>query len=194
MVVSKPPHSLSATGLDLPAKNAELERIVSRAALDLHGGENNASSEGRDGGAAFNVKIPTDTTNLPTTSKPAKPTADTKNAKASVLLVEDHLDTIKVMAKILRMLGYEVQTAGTVAEALAASKAAKFDLLISDLGLPDGSGTDVLKQIGPVRAIALSGYGMESDVKHSLAAGFLQHLTKPIKLHDLTAAINEVMG
>jgi CheY-like chemotaxis protein len=119
-----------------------------------------------------------------------------------VLLVDDHADTAQVLARLLRSLGYHVTTASSVAEALSAAEAARtatppkpFDLLVCDLGLPDGSGLDIVQQLKlkqPIKSIALSGFGMEDDVRRSLEAGFDQHLTKPVDLDVLDAVIREL--
>jgi CheY-like chemotaxis protein len=112
-----------------------------------------------------------------------------------VLVVEDHAPTLTVMTKLLRSLGHRVTGATTVAAATAAARQDGFDLIISDLGLPDGSGLDVMRQVRERyagRAIALTGYGMESDVAASREAGFTEHLTKPVDLAALEAAIRRV--
>ena len=87
--------------------------------------------------------------------------------------------------------------ATTCAEALAAARPNAFDLIVSDLGLPDGSGLDLvgpLSQVTKAPAIALSGYGMPDDARKSLAAGFLVHLTKPIAVERLWATIDGILA
>ena len=113
-----------------------------------------------------------------------------------ILLVEDHADTAEAMSELLQALGHQVTVAGSVAGGLAAAErhAGRLDLVLSDLGLPDGSGVDLMQELHHrygVRGIALSGYGMEEDVRRSLEAGFDRHLTKPINLQALQAAIQE---
>ncbi len=86
-------------------------------------------------------------------------------------------------------------TAGRVSEAVAAASATKFDLLISDIGLPDGSGCDLVarvQKLQPIPAIALSGFGMDADVRRSLDAGFAAHLTKPVSLDRLKDLIGQL--
>jgi CheY-like chemotaxis protein len=88
-----------------------------------------------------------------------------------------------------------VQTAGSVAEALKAAEGADFDVLVSDLGLPDGTGCELMRQIRdrhPLRGIAMSGYGMEEDVRRSREAGFSEHLVKPVDIASLERAILNV--
>ena len=120
-----------------------------------------------------------------------------------ILLVEDHTDTAEALAALLEGLGYRVTVAATVAGALsAAGDAAEtadgtIDLVISDLGLPDGSGLDLMRELsGRYRlpGIALSGYGMEEDLRKSQEAGFARHLTKPVTLDLLRDAIDQVRG
>jgi CheY-like chemotaxis protein len=111
-----------------------------------------------------------------------------------ILLVEDHDDTARVMAHLLRRNGHEVRTAGSVAEAIKALCESDCDVLVSDIGLPDGTGIDLIKQVraqyGPgMPAVAMTGYGMEEDVARCSAAGFGHHLTKPINFARLEETI-----
>jgi PAS domain S-box-containing protein len=112
-----------------------------------------------------------------------------------ILLVEDHDDTAAIMSSVLRHQGHTVRRAGSVAAALQAAQAERFDLLISDIGLPDGSGLDLMRQLRlrqPVRGIALSGFGMDDDIRRSRDAGFEEHLTKPVSLDVLEMTIKRV--
>jgi DNA-binding response OmpR family regulator len=103
---------------------------------------------------------------------------------------------------LLKRRGYEVQTAKTAAEAISAVKDsiahdALVDLVISDLGLPDESGLDLLpklRKICNVPAIALSGYGSDEDIHRSHDAGFQEHITKPFNLEKLLEAIARLLG
>jgi DNA-binding response OmpR family regulator len=92
-------------------------------------------------------------------------------------------------------MGYAVGTADSVATALSAAAGERFDLLISDIGLPDGSGVDIIRQLKArynIRGIALSGFGMDEDVRRSREAGFDDHLTQPINFRVLDAAIRRL--
>ena len=112
-----------------------------------------------------------------------------------VLLVEDHVDSARVLVRLLGTMGYTVTHAKDVESALRCANDKSFDLLISDLGLPDGSGHDLMRQLAarkPVRGIALSGYGMDIDVIRSREAGFHEHLTKPVNIEQLQSAIERV--
>ncbi len=169
---------------------------VSRAIVRLHGGDLTAASEGTGRGATFTVRLPEGVrdADLDDTAVTGAPDVPQRSEPASLrlLLVEDHGDTAEVMADLLRSLGHEVTVAGTVAEALKKANALEsLDLVISDLGLPDGSGLDVMRELAArgIRGIALSGYGMEEDVQRSREAGFEIHLTKPVSLQALRDAI-----
>ena len=104
-----------------------------------------------------------------------------------VLLVEDHDDTRRAMELFLRAHGHLTEVAADVQEALAlaAGSDTQFDLLLSDIQLPDGNGWDLLRRLEeggrrPQQAIAISGWGSETDVAKSKRAGFETHLIKPI--------------
>jgi CheY-like chemotaxis protein len=119
-----------------------------------------------------------------------------------ILLAEDHVDTAEALAALLEGLGHRITVAGTVAGGLAAAEKAaaadrSIDLVISDLGLPDGSGLDLMRELARLyrlTGIALSGYGMEEDVRKSRQAGFARHLTKPVTLDLLKDVIAQVRG
>ena len=118
---------------------------------------------------------------------------NTSNSRR-ILLVEDDSDSLEVTRRLLERDGHVVATATCLKTAID-SAGAGFDVLIADIGLPDGTGIDLiehLKTSGPVKGIALSGYGMRADVESCRAAGFMEHLTKPIKFEDLRSAIDRV--
>jgi CheY-like chemotaxis protein len=171
---------------------------ISKALVEAHGGAITATSGGIGYGSAFAIELRTvmKPANQPDAAIPSSTaTPASSNNHRRILLVEDHPDTLKTMARLLKTCKYEVYTASTVAEAISQLQAAQFDLLISDLGLPDGSGYDVMRYVRdhhPMRAIALSGFGMPEDIKKSLEAGFFEHITKPINFDRLQKAINDV--
>jgi PAS domain S-box-containing protein len=168
---------------------------ISRRLAEAHGGTIGASSAGRGQGATFAVELPVVATFEPDMPRPRNAPAERSTRSLAVLLVEDHEATLTVMTKLLRGLGHRVTGVSTVASATAAANQDAFDLIISDLGLPDGSGLDVMRQLRDRyagRAIALTGYGMESDVVASRDAGFAEHLTKPVDLAALQGAIHRV--
>jgi len=169
---------------------------ISRALVALHGGTIEAHSEGRDRGATFTVEFPaticSDDTAPAPDNPPARPAGQKKGL--SILLVEDHVDTSVALSRFLRAIGHQVRVADSVAGAVREVQAQEFDLLISDIGLPDGSGLDLMRQIRArqeLRGVVLSGFGSEDDVRRSREAGFNRHLTKPISLDLLERAISD---
>ena len=193
---ARSPRGASGLGLGL---------AISQAIVELHGGDLTAVSEGRGRGATFTVSLPAslpkETGEIQTGELPILDDSIIQNPKPRIenlriLLVEDHADTAEAMADLLSLMGHQVTTAGTVAAALETVRRERFDLLLSDLGLPDGSGLDVMREIshnGGIPGIALSGYGMEDDVLRSHEAGFSKHLTKPVTLPALEAAIRQTL-
>lgn len=112
-----------------------------------------------------------------------------------ILIVEDHEHTAAVMQRLLDREGHAVRVAATVREAVDALRATPIDLLVSDLGLPDGNGFEVmgeLAKISDAKGIAVSGYGMDEDIERSSRAGFSAHLTKPINVAKLKETIQQV--
>jgi CheY-like chemotaxis protein len=115
-----------------------------------------------------------------------------ESGKRRILVVDDHGDTLRSMKLLLRRLGYEVLAAENMTDALRIADEEEFDILLSDIGLPDGSGLELLRRIRQVRnvpALALSGFGMDEDLERSRDAGFSDHLTKPVSIDRLQAAI-----
>ncbi|MDQ3439852.1 MAG: PAS domain S-box protein [Planctomycetota bacterium] len=168
---------------------------ISRRLAEAHGGTISASSAGRGRGATFAVELPVVAVFEPDVPRARSTATERMTRPLAVLLVEDHEATLAVMTKLLRALGHRVTGVSTVASATAAANQDAFDVIISDLGLPDGSGLDVMRRLRERyagRAIALTGYGMESDVTASRDAGFAEHLTKPVDLAALQAAIHRV--
>lgn len=117
--------------------------------------------------------------------------------KLRILLVEDHVDTAQILGRLLRKMGHDVAIAGAVAAALHEAdeliRCGGLDLVISDVGLPDGSGLELMRTLSAkyhARGISLSGFGMDSDIAQSKAAGFARHLIKPIDVSLLCRAIS----
>jgi DNA-binding response OmpR family regulator len=121
----------------------------------------------------------------------------TATARQRVLLVEDHGNLARMLSLTLRSFGYDVAIASDLANAGSLVDAEPFDVVVSDLTLPDGSGLDLARKLQRrgrvVKAIALSGYGDAEDVQRSIDAGFAEHLTKPLEGDDLHAAIQRVL-
>jgi CheY-like chemotaxis protein len=161
--------------------------------MHAHFGGIEAASAGPGQGAKFSVWMPV----LRGDEAPAEVAqpvrSDEKATRSlSILLLEDHADSAEVMARILRSLGHSVEVGGTIAEGLAALRARTFDLVLSDIGLPDGTGLEFIAQARAFCStpmIAITGYGMEDDVTKHHDAGFLRQLTKPIRYDQLEEAI-----
>lgn len=169
---------------------------ITRAIVQLHGGEITAASDGIGRGATFSVALKT----IPApacAAPPAEPVLAVKSGNLRLLLVEDHDSTREVLSRILQRSGHEVHGAGTGADALALLESAgPVDAVISDLGLPDRNGFELLAAIRALQpnvpAIALSGYGMDEDVKRAKDAGFTAHLVKPVPFDQLRAILDHI--
>jgi PAS domain S-box-containing protein len=179
---------------------------ISRAIVEMHGGRITAESAGRDQGACFTIRLPT----VPAEAAEAGPgnfgsrgtEAVAPPRRLRVLLVEDHPDTARQLTRLLERAGHEVSWAGSIREARElitarwqSSDGRRFNILISDLGLPDGSGHDLMRDLArqhPIPGIALSGYGMKDDILDSMAAGFSRHITKPVDWQELKQAIQNL--
>jgi len=170
---------------------------ITRAIVEMHGGAIWAESAGKDQGATFTIELNT----IPKPQPGPEPgirslTADGGSGNLRILFVEDHDSTRDVLSRILRRSGHEVHVAGSGAEALdIMDSAGRFDVLISDIGLPDQSGFELMRAVKAkqnIPGIALSGYGMEEDVKNARAAGFNAHLVKPINFDQLRSLLDQV--
>ncbi len=166
---------------------------ISQAIVTVHGGIIRAESPGGGQGATFTVA-------LATVAAPAVPSG-TENSPAEpvralrLLVVEDHEATRTVLTRLLTRNGHRVTAASTVREALVCFDAERFDAVVSDLGLPDGSGLDLMRELQrrrPIPGIALSGYGMEDDVRQTKEAGFFAHLVKPVNIGQLRQLLAQV--
>ena len=166
---------------------------ITKTLVEAHDGTITAESGGRDKGARFALILPT-CEKVDTQAAPTLPPKPLQRHAMRILLVEDHEDTNRSLTNLLRRRGYYVQSAGNVQSALDLSAKEEFDVLISDLGLPDGSGIDLMRTLRsgrPLLGIALTGFGMEGDIRQSHEAGFKHHLVKPIDLNKLDSLIQE---
>ena len=177
---------------------------ISRAIVDAHGGTITARSEGLNRGTTFTVDLPGATepphglsdgpADVFSADSSTRKEAGRAESPLQLLLVEDHESTLRVLTRLLRKEGHEVVAVTTIAEAVAAAEGHQFDLVISDLGLPDGTGAELMGRLRSshgLKGIALSGYGMEEDIERSREAGFITHLTKPVDFHQLQRALDE---
>lgn len=173
---------------------------ISKTLVELHGGRLVARSAGPGEGATFIVELPL----LAGGEVVARPAASVNGSKApfaagqsrhKVLLVEDHDPSRAALAILLKSRHYDVSLAGSVAAARSLIANERFDFLISDIGLPDGNGFELMREMkstGDVRGIALTGYGMEEDMDRTRDAGFTVHLTKPILAESLDQALAQL--
>lgn len=166
---------------------------ISKALVEAHGGEIRAANSPDRTGAVFTVELPlTEGPSPKPSERPAPVILSGQPPSANVLLVEDHADSAFFLKLILEGMNYRVFIADRVADAVEIFRREGIDYVVSDLGLPDGSGTDVMERIRairPVPGIALSGYGMEGDVQRAMEAGFSIHLTKPTDVQQLADAL-----
>jgi CheY-like chemotaxis protein/anti-sigma regulatory factor (Ser/Thr protein kinase) len=176
---------------------------IARTLVRQLGGSLEAQSPGVNQGATFIMRLPVMASFPGSTAIIAPETEPVANVSQPgdpkglrVLLVEDDPDTADALCSVLTAIGHRVTPASCVAAAIAAAREARFDILISDIGLPDGTGRDVQRwfsENSPIPGIALSGYGSPSDIERSRKAGFMLHIVKPISVATLRWAIAEVM-
>jgi CheY-like chemotaxis protein len=166
---------------------------IVRGLVEAHGGSIRAQNP-ESGGAEFIF-------DLHLTSRPVvemEPCRVQEARGMRILLVEDHADTRETLMRLLERRGHTVSVAKGVSDARELLEGSAFDLVISDIGLPDGSGLDIpaVARSGgyAVSCIALSGFGTEDDIQKSFRAGFSHHLTKPVEMNVLDAAIADLRG
>lgn len=172
---------------------------ICKALVQMHGGVITAHSRGPGTGATFRVELPAlvekpDVHPPESSDRPEPP--EGRRRRLRVLLVEDHESTARVLKRLLANERYTILTASNIRSALALAQRENFDLLVSDLGLPDGSGLQLMAELRKrhpaLRGIAVSGYGMEEDLRRSAEAGFTRHLVKPVNFQTLREVIDEV--
>ena len=169
---------------------------ISRRLLELHRGRIHAWSAGRNHGSSFVIELPVakvekaDLELLPNGQN--APVIPFSGNNHRILLVEDHEPARIALTHLLSRRQFRVSSAGNSAEALKICTREKFDLVISDIGLPDGSGNELMTKLRDshaLKGIALTGYGMEQDVERSQASGFVLHLVKPVNVQALEKAL-----
>jgi len=167
---------------------------IAQTLLTLHGGTISVQSEGKDRGASFRVTL--DVLPEPVAASVEAASGDFAITRSlRLLLVDDHADTRHILSRLLGKCGHEVSTADSGQNALKLMETEQFDALISDIGLPDTSGYELVREAKrrqPLQGIALSGFGMEEDVRRSLEAGFDYHLTKPVEFQDLKSLLQKI--
>jgi PAS domain S-box-containing protein len=167
---------------------------ISKHLVNLHNGTIEAESRGRSFGATFKVTldaIPDGVGKTGTDSRPPKDPAKSLR----ILLVEDHRDTRHTLSRLLIHFGHQISAADNTQSALEIMASQEFDAVLCDIGLPDGSGYEVISQAKrnrPIKAIAITGFGTDEDVRRSKEAGFDFHLVKPIDFHELRNVLDQV--
>ena len=191
------PHRFGGLGLGL---------AITRALTELHGGSISAKSAGRGCGSTFVVELPfqppvasSDLNKTPVNSAaPASKSAESPSSlptgpRLNILLVEDHAASRETLKNLLLRRGHRVHPAGSAEEAQTVVRRTSFDLVISDIGLPDRDGYHLMSELRHAHpglvGIALTGYGMGDDLAKGQAAGFALHLVKPVNLRELERAI-----
>lgn len=183
---------------------------VVRHLVELHGGSISAESSGLGEGSVFTVELPlAEERRDPARAEERRELERRRNRKGSVrlddvhvLLVEDDDDSRKLLGAMLKRHGARVTSTKSVAEALSALPTDVPDLLISDIGMPDEDGYDFIRKLralppekgGQIPAIALTGYASRKDRERALAAGYNQHMAKPIEQADMIAALAALIG
>ena len=112
-----------------------------------------------------------------------------------ILVIEDHGDTLEALSNLLTHFGHEISIADDAQSAREIIRSKEFDVVLADIGLPDGSGYDLIaeaKQKRPVKAVALTGFGAPDDIERGKEAGFDFHLTKPVDFHELQAVLGQI--
>ncbi|HYP78055.1 MAG TPA: response regulator [Polyangiaceae bacterium] len=179
--------------------------------VELHGGTVTAHSEGLGKGACFVVTLPlgvpvtagdsADASPAPAREPVPAPTPQNERGALSgiyALLVEDDPDGCDLMQMMLRRFGAEVTAVSTAAAALESVRERRPDVLVSDIGLPDGDGFQLLKRVREsnqdLPAVAVTAYASRQDVAKALAAGFQAHVAKPVEPAQLSAAVAHASG
>ena len=128
-------------------------------------------------------------------SRSVRPSIRKREGGVRVLLVEDHPGTASAMSRLLRTQGFSVDYAATCSEAIQALEMTRYDLMVSDIGLPDGSGLELMRHaraVSGIAGIALSGLNTEHDIRRSKQAGFAVHITKPLNIQQLIESIERL--
>jgi PAS domain S-box-containing protein len=170
---------------------------ISKALVEMHQGTIRAETGGRGLGSTFTVELPLLTAPQLASARPHSSADNGGKTKLRVLVVEDHQDTAKLLSRLLGASGYAVKMAHDAAAALQLAATEPFDVIVSDIGLPDMTGYDLMKEIKsryPIKGIAMSGFGMEEDLRKSREAGFSDHIVKPANVAQLERSIRRVAG
>ncbi|KQP15052.1 hypothetical protein ASF43_13515 [Pseudorhodoferax sp. Leaf267] len=169
---------------------------IARHLAQAHGGELEVQSDGPGQGACFTLRLPLAQGQPSSAPGPAgRADAPAASQGARVLLVEDHPSAARVLQLCLEDFGYEVAHASSVADALQAAQAQPFDIVLTDLGLPDASGVEIGRALSErLPVVALSGFGADTDLRSTAEAGFSGHLVKPVDPAQVHALLQQVLA
>jgi len=112
-----------------------------------------------------------------------------------ILVVEDHGDTLQALSRLLTHFGHEISVAEGAQSAQEIIDSKEFDVVLCDIALPDGNGYDLIaeaKRKRPVKAVAITGFGTEEDIRRGKEAGFDFHLVKPVDFHELRTVLGQI--
>jgi CheY-like chemotaxis protein len=173
---------------------------IVRQLVELHGGTITAASPGEGHGANFTISLPLLASASSPPLMPSSPDASVSLGGIKVLVVDDEFDQRLPISTILKQAGAEVVSVGSANEALASLRDGLPDVILSDIGMPEKNGYDLLRSIralpsksgGRIPAIALTAYGAPEDRERAFDAGFRIHLAKPVDSAVLLAAVAEL--
>ena len=181
--------------ISLPAVFGDEQRLE---ALHRYNIFDTPASAGKGRGTTITVQLPLSPATHAPSPVAAMPERRAMAAALNILLVDDHVDTLRAMSRLLTRLRHRVATASCVSDALDVASTDVFDVLISDIGLPDGTGLELMRELlkrrpnKSIKGIAVTGYGNVSDFEQTRAAGFVAHLVKPIDFTQLEALLVHV--
>jgi PAS domain S-box-containing protein len=186
------PFVQGARSLDRADGGLGIGLALVRNLVSLHGGTVSASSHGEGRGSAFVVRLPLAVTEAPVRSEPSAPSPAA--ARRRVLVVDDNEDSAWSIAMLLETWGHEAHTAGDGPSALQRVAELEPDLVLLDIGLPGMDGYEVAERLRDVPCVvaAMTGYGQPEDDARSRAAGFVEHLVKPVDIDRLEKLLARV--
>jgi len=172
-----------------------------RQLVQLHGGTISAESDGPNKGSRFGIRLPLlrETASLSSSSVAGASAVELEVfAQKSFLVVDDSEDTIGMLTELLRLAGANVTTATNGADALRIAEESEFDVILSDISMPEMDGFEFIQRLRKidgrqeVPVVAITGFGRRDDVARASAAGFYSHLTKPLNLKVLADVLQQL--
>ena len=166
--------------------------------VEMHGGSVAVNSRGPGLGSTFTVRLPALCEQFSSPSGPAASVSEA--AKTRILLIEDNVDLARSMSKLLQLLGHETVTTHDGEAGIQAARTFRPELILLDIGLPGMDGYEVIRQLrqdattSDMRVIAITGYGQAEDRVRALAAGFNDHVAKPVDQNTLISLVHGSSG